>query len=62
MIDVYRSTNGTNFTNITNGYAGGNVHVDQHYLFFIRHKKILLLYVMMVEFGTAETMAIHLLI
>lgn len=34
MIDVYRSTNGTNFTNITNGYAGGNVHVDQHYLFF----------------------------
>lgn len=34
MIDVYRSTNGTNFTNITNGYSGGNVHVDQHYLFF----------------------------
>ena len=34
MVDVYRSTNGTNFTNITNGYAGGNVHVDQHYLFF----------------------------
>jgi photosystem II stability/assembly factor-like uncharacterized protein len=33
-IDVYRSTDGTNFINITNGYAGGNVHVDQHYLFF----------------------------
>lgn len=33
-IDVYRSTDGTNFTNITNGYGGGNVHVDQHYLFF----------------------------
>ena len=33
-IDVYRSTDGTNFTNITNGYAGGSVHVDQHYLFF----------------------------
>ncbi len=33
-IDIYRSTDGTNFTNITNGYAGGSVHVDQHYLFF----------------------------
>ncbi|MBK7630430.1 MAG: hypothetical protein IPJ23_06995 [Ignavibacteriales bacterium] len=33
-IDVYRSTDGTNFTNITNGYSGGSVHVDQHYLFF----------------------------
>ncbi len=33
-IDVYRSTDGTNFTNITNGYAGGSVHVDQHFLFF----------------------------
>ncbi|HEX9252163.1 MAG TPA: T9SS type A sorting domain-containing protein [Ignavibacteriaceae bacterium] len=33
-IDVYRSTDGTNFTNITNGYSGGNVHVDQHFLFF----------------------------
>jgi len=33
-IDVYRSIDGTNFTNITNGYAGGSVHVDQHYLFF----------------------------
>ncbi len=34
MIDVFRSTDGTNFTNITNGYSGGNVHVDQHFLFF----------------------------
>lgn len=33
-IDVYRSLDGTNFTNITNGYSGGSVHVDQHYLFF----------------------------
>jgi hypothetical protein len=32
MIDVYRSTNGGDtFTNLTNGYCGGNVvHVDQH--------------------------------
>jgi len=32
MIDVYRSTNGADtFTNLTNGYCGGNVaHVDQH--------------------------------
>lgn len=31
-IDIWRSTNGgsSNFTNITNGYGGGNVHVDQH--------------------------------
>jgi photosystem II stability/assembly factor-like uncharacterized protein len=35
LIDVFRSTNGgTSFTNITNGYSGGNVHVDQHNLFF----------------------------
>ena len=34
VIDVFRSTDGTNFSNITNGYAGGSVHVDQHYLFF----------------------------
>jgi len=35
IIDVFRSTNGgASFTNITNGYAGGNVHVDQHNLFF----------------------------
>ncbi len=33
-IDVFRSTDGTNFTNITNGYSGGSVHVDQHFLFF----------------------------
>ncbi|MDO8550355.1 MAG: T9SS type A sorting domain-containing protein [Ignavibacteria bacterium] len=34
-IDVYRTTNGAApFTNITNGYTGGNVHVDQHNLFF----------------------------
>jgi photosystem II stability/assembly factor-like uncharacterized protein len=34
-IDIHRSTNGgTSFENITNGYAGGNVHVDQHYMFF----------------------------
>ncbi len=31
-IDIWRTTNGgaSNFTNITNGYSGGNVHVDQH--------------------------------
>jgi photosystem II stability/assembly factor-like uncharacterized protein len=34
IIDVFRSTDGANFTNITNGYSGGNVHVDQHFLFF----------------------------
>lgn len=34
VVDVFRSTNGTDFINITNGYSGGNVHVDQHYLFF----------------------------
>jgi photosystem II stability/assembly factor-like uncharacterized protein len=33
-IDVWRTTDGTTFTNITNGYQGGYVHVDQHYLFF----------------------------
>lgn len=33
-IDIFRSTDGVNFTNITNGYAGGYVHVDQHYIFF----------------------------
>ncbi|TDJ56240.1 MAG: T9SS type A sorting domain-containing protein [Ignavibacteria bacterium] len=33
-IDVFRTTDGINFSNITNGYAGGSVHVDQHYLFF----------------------------
>jgi photosystem II stability/assembly factor-like uncharacterized protein len=35
VVDVYRSIDGgTTFINITNGYAGGNVHVDQHYLLF----------------------------
>lgn len=34
-IDIWRSTNGgTSFQNITNGYAGGNVHVDQHNMDF----------------------------
>lgn len=33
-IDIFRSTDGSTFTNITNGYNGGYVHVDQHYLFF----------------------------
>ncbi|MBS1517991.1 MAG: hypothetical protein JSS91_07880 [Bacteroidetes bacterium] len=35
-VDVWRTTNGgaTNFTNITNGYGGGGVHVDQHNLDF----------------------------
>ncbi|MCW9065222.1 MAG: T9SS type A sorting domain-containing protein, partial [Ignavibacteriaceae bacterium] len=33
-IDVWRTTDGTNFTDITNGYTGGYVHVDQHFLFF----------------------------
>lgn len=34
-IDVFRTTNGgTSWTNITNGYSGGNVHVDQHYMLF----------------------------
>ncbi len=34
-IDIFRTTNGgSTFTNLTNGYSGGYVHVDQHYLFF----------------------------
>ncbi|MCX8106784.1 MAG: T9SS type A sorting domain-containing protein [Ignavibacterium album] len=33
-IDIFRSTDGATFTNITNGYNGGYVHVDQHYMFF----------------------------
>jgi hypothetical protein len=34
-VDIWRSTNGgTSFSNITNGYAGGNVHVDQHNIDF----------------------------
>ncbi|MFO7524610.1 MAG: T9SS type A sorting domain-containing protein [Ignavibacteriaceae bacterium] len=33
-IDIFRTENGSTFTNITNGYSGGNVHVDQHFIFF----------------------------
>ena len=34
-IDVYRTTDGGNtWQNITYGYSGGNVHVDQHFLLF----------------------------
>lgn len=34
-IDIWRSTDGgSSFQNITNGYSGGNVHVDQHNLDF----------------------------
>ncbi|KXK05842.1 MAG: T9SS type A sorting domain-containing protein [Ignavibacteriaceae bacterium] len=34
-IDIWRTTNGgDNFYNITNGYNGGNVHVDQHNMAF----------------------------
>lgn len=33
-IDVFRTVDGANFANITNGYSSGYVHVDQHYLFF----------------------------
>lgn len=34
-IDIWRTTNGgTSFENITNGYAGGVVHVDQHNMDF----------------------------
>jgi len=33
-IDIFSTTDGTTFNNLTNGYAGGYVHVDQHYLFF----------------------------
>lgn len=29
-IDIYRASDGKNFTNVTNGYSGGKVHVDQH--------------------------------
>lgn len=29
-IDIYRATDGKTFVNVTNGYSGGNVHVDQH--------------------------------
>ncbi|MFA7361824.1 MAG: T9SS type A sorting domain-containing protein [Candidatus Kapaibacterium sp.] len=33
-IDIWRTTNGNTFTNNTNGYSGGNVHVDQHNMDF----------------------------
>jgi len=34
-IDIWRTTDGgTSFQNITNGYSGGNVHVDQHNMEF----------------------------
>jgi len=34
-IDIWRTTNGgTSFENITNGYSGGYVHVDQHNMDF----------------------------
>ena len=34
-IDIWRTTNGgTSFQNITHGYTGGSVHVDQHNLAF----------------------------
>ncbi len=29
-IDVFRTSDGKNWNNVTNGYSGGNVHVDQH--------------------------------
>ncbi|MBS4036411.1 MAG: hypothetical protein KGZ85_18260 [Ignavibacterium sp.] len=34
LIDIFRTENGSTFTNITNGYSGGNVHVDQHFMAF----------------------------
>ncbi len=33
-IDVWRTTDGNTFLNVTNGYSGGNVHVDNHNLEF----------------------------
>lgn len=33
-IDVFKATNGSKFVNVTYGYQGGNVHVDQHCLAF----------------------------
>jgi photosystem II stability/assembly factor-like uncharacterized protein len=33
-IDIWRTTDGNTFTNNTNGYSGGNVHVDQHNMDF----------------------------
>jgi photosystem II stability/assembly factor-like uncharacterized protein len=34
LIDIFRTENGSTFSNITNGYSGGNVHVDQHFMAF----------------------------
>lgn len=33
-VDIWRTTTGDVFTNNTNGYSGGNVHVDQHNMDF----------------------------
>ncbi len=33
-IDVWRTTDGNTFLNVTNGYSGGNVHVDNHNMDF----------------------------
>jgi len=33
-IDIWRTTDGNTFSNITNGYSGGVVHVDQHNMDF----------------------------
>jgi hypothetical protein len=33
-VDIWRTTTGGTFTNITLGYSGGNVHVDQHNMGF----------------------------
>jgi photosystem II stability/assembly factor-like uncharacterized protein len=33
-VDVWRTTDGNTFTNNTNGYGGGNVHVDNHNMDF----------------------------
>ena len=33
-IDIWRTTDGLSFTNVSNSYGGGNVHPDQHNLAF----------------------------
>ena len=33
-VDIWRTTDGNTFINNTNGYGGGNVHVDQHNMDF----------------------------
>ena len=41
-IDVFRTSNGgASWSNTTNGYSGGNVHVDQHAPVFISKIQIL---------------------